>query len=415
MEESEAVRSRTLRPTEWLLLALRMLLIGLLAVLLAAPRIPSEPQRQKMTYVVEAGILRDGLLSGLLDSLEADPEIRLLQEGLPIWDREGGVPETDDRTNAVRDAHLAGGDSIGIPHYWQLAPEINALPSDSILVFTRAFVKGLRSERPYLENRVRWLVAEQEGGRSTPFWAFGDPENAWLLQLESDRTHTAVQRSRLSPSQDPTYTLNAAADTLILQQGGDQKVDAFKVRLFAEEDLESDRRYMEAALRAAARFLDVPLELRTIASKESQAGDFADGTKEDTSAYLTIWLRSGPVPERNGRILSLREDPFASDLIAEGPEEGHYYLTQRLNANTGVDGRLTESLLKLILPMKEAQNALLKADLRQAEASFLFPSTAYFGKDSDKDASAPEEGMDQTEPAEQAAKDLSPYIWLVIV
>ena len=404
LEASDAVRSRSLYPSEWVLLLLRMLIIALLALLLAGPQLSPKKGSVRMVYVAEASLVEEGLLNGILDSLENGAELRILQMGLPKWDPDAYVSE--------------------VPDYWQLVPELNALQADSIVVFARAYAKGLKSSRPETASHIHWLAVTGETQRELPLWAYGDNEKVWLFNLRTGPDRSSLERVRLESSSG-AYRIDEQGDSLRLGEGENtravpfQKATPLLVHLFAEESLESDRQYMEAALSAVSRYLDLPVEVLTgMPGKglDNFSQNTSNGTSTDRNPDLTIWLSPRPVPEGLGRTLIWAEDPLSAHLIEPGPTADMYHLTQRLNAENSVSERLTENLIPLLLPMKDANEELLRADIRQVEATFL----SVPGSQTESNV-APEERNDNKkkkrskDPGEEDSDDAPLWILLLLL
>ncbi len=403
LEESDAVRSRALYPSEWVLLLLRMLSIALLAFLLAGPQLSSKTGSSRMIYVAEASLLEEGMLKGMLDSLEGGVELRLLQKGLPKWD-----PDTY---------------KTEVPDYWQLVPELNALQADSIVVFTRGYAKGLRSGRGEAAPHIHWLVVTGETERDLPLWAYGDEDKVWLFNLRTGSERSSVERVRLKSSSG-AYRIDEQGDSLRLGEGKDtrsvpfQRASPLLVHLFAEDSLQGERRYMEAALAAVSRYLDLPVEvLQGVPGKglDNYRQDASNRTSPDQDPDLTIWLSKRMVPQGLGKTLIWAEDPLSTNLIEPGPTAETFHLTRRLDAGNSVSGRLTENLIRLLLPMKDAEEELLRADIRQVEASFLNVP----GRVTESDLTPEDRNNDKQEnrspdPGEKEDSDDAP-LWILLL
>src|SRR5690606_7496902 len=143
LREKDPKRSSSISPNEFWLLLLRMLAITLLVFILAEPRLTAKTENSPITYLVEPSLLSQEDVSAILDTL--DPQaVRLLQSGFPIYKNED-LKEVEK-----------------IPNYWQLAAEMDALKTDSIVVFTRALVSGLKGKRPWINRNINWVIINPE-------------------------------------------------------------------------------------------------------------------------------------------------------------------------------------------------------------------------------------------------------------
>ncbi|SFR54737.1 N-terminal double-transmembrane domain-containing protein [Robiginitalea myxolifaciens] len=311
LEASSTVKSRALRPSEWLLLFLRCLVIALLALLMANPFFEKKGETVATVYVLDPALLIDGYPQGLLDSLPEDAEVRLLQSELPVLD-----VSDDDVVVFTEDK-----DQVKAPGYWQLIPELTELKADSVVVYTRGYVSGLKGRRPAIPGRIRWKVLPEEGEKTIPLVALQGQNTQRRVSIQSSGKTTSWVREEMG---NEDY-----GDQLALV-----REEALAVQLDLPDSLENERRFLLASLKAGASFLQRELQ-----------------------------LDSGPV-------LYFERDPLSKDLIRLD-QAGNLRLTRRLNPQNTVEERLTEQLVALLVSDSLPAALARKYDRRQVASTVL--------------------------------------------
>lgn len=350
LRESDSRQSQTLRLSEKRLLALRMLLIATLAFLLAGPQWKSSARNQPLAYVVEPSLLGRASLDAFLDSVASEHPVYLLRKGLPEWEGELAAPP----------GNLP-------PNYWQLVPELDALRADSIVVFTAAYMQGLRSRRPAASRPIHWMVLDQGPVRDTLVMARQDPTGFRVLAAKGDASFTAF-RWQEAPMETVRRLAYPGTDSLQLDAGhleGKLPVydaDTLKVAIYHVDSLETEQRYLRASLSALSGYLGQPI--RVAAGERDAIPEEAD---------LLIWLHPDPVPEGPWKSLAYREDPVAGRLIEPGSCPRCFILTSRLTAERMVSDYFAEQLLGILEPDKAWGHLTDRFDFRQLEAGELAP------------------------------------------
>ena len=391
LEASDSVRSRAIRPNEWWLLALRILIVSLLSLILSGPRINQPAPSEGFVYVVEASLLRDGGLPGELRDFSGElPRIRLLEQGLPLWDPDETPPQ-----------------GVEPPAYWQLVPELNSLNADSVVVFTKGYLSGTRSKRPVSPSHIRWIGIENEDSLVKPLLARGDAETAELYTIQSQAGKTLFDRRRITASRG-SYSISEGGDSIRLQgENGAtllplQSGKPLQVGLYTGMGMEPEEIYMEAALGAVSNFLDQ--EIR-IDKGPAITDSIAAGSD------VLIWLSEAAPPPAEGTVLYFRPDSLASGLIEPGLEQGRYRLTARLNVENTVDGHLPGQLMQLLLPQTQWEEPIRNADRRQWAASMLIGNRA----DGPENPMGREGTDSQRENRTSDSQNVSGYFWLALL
>ena len=390
LEASDSVRSRAIRPNEWWLLALRVLIVSLLALILAGPRINHAAPREGFVYVVEASLLRDGPPGELMELSGELPQIRLLEKGLPVWDPDETPPA-----------------AAGPPGYWQLVPELNALNADSVLVFTRGYLSGTRSKRPVSQSRIRWIGIENEDSLVKPLLARGDAETAELYTIQSQAGKTLFDRRRITTAEG-SYSISEGGDSIRLRGENGisvlplQSGKPLQVGLYTGIGMEAGEIYMEAALRAVSKFMQQEIRIK---KGPAVTDSIAAGSD------VLLWLSEAPPPPADGTVLYFRPDSLPRGLIEPGLKQGHYRLTARLNYENTIEGHLPEQLIQLLFPQTQWEETIRNADRRQWAAPMLMGNRA-----DEPENSMGREGADRRDQNRSSdSRDLSGNFWLALL
>ncbi|GLU45330.1 BatA domain-containing protein [Allomuricauda sp. NBRC 101325] len=349
LDESNSRQSSNIQLNEWLLLLLRMAIVALVVLLMAGPQWRIKGNKNVVTYLVEPSLSQEKELSAILDSLAEDSPVMLLDEGFPIWE-----------------ADLESEVDHATPNYWQLVQKMDSLTSDSIVVFTKAYVQGVRSKRPNTQKKVHWVVMESDEITDEPLMAIEKASGIQLYSKSGNGTQTFLKSELLTEN----YSKTTEGDSLQINvESGPIKVplliqDSITVNLFVENGFEVDQKYTEAALRALANYLEIQIDIQI---KEELDGSVA-------KANLNIWLKEDNPNQSEGRWLVFDENPLAKNLIESGKQQDWFVLTSRLTSKNTVEQRYAEQLLQVLDLNNELETLLAKADDRQMDVAKFKPN-----------------------------------------
>ena len=354
LDESNSRQSSSIQLNEWLLLLLRMLILALVVLLMAGPQWRIQPNKKQITYLVEPSLANHSSLMGLLDSLGETSQVLLLKQGFPEWEQDLELPSEP-----------------MVPLYWQLVQRMDSLASDSIVVFTRAYVEGIKSMRPKTHKKIHWVVMESDTLFEKPLLAYQREKEVELVSLQGNGQTTYFKKQRLSDG------FSQAGDSLKLEVDGNMQtvplvdLDTVHVNIMADTEFETDRQYLEASFRALSKFLDRKIQVQSVdADVENEVG-------------LNIWLRKKKWEPKSGKWLVFKEDILSNKLIKESGQSNVYWLTSKLNTENTTEQHFTEQLLRL-LDLDVAVKPLVSlADKRQMDVAELKPN--YVGEPKKKE------------------------------
>lgn len=376
LSESKSKQLSSIQLNELWLLLLRVLIVGVLSLVLANPRWHSNIENTTLTYLVEPELSRNNDFMAKLVSLKEGQEIRLFKKGFPIWD--------NDSNNEPR---------FEVPDYWALASETDLLKTDSIVVFTKGLVKGIRGSRPETNHQINWLIIDSLQTVEKPLIAYQNVKNVQLFSAVSTANTLEVNRKIISLG--PEYVFNSEGDSLMIS---DKEIIAkvpmviqkpIDISIVYSDSLTKDKRYFEAAFATLAHYLDRDLNVVSML-------DTIRPKKEQTD--VLIWLSEKPISSKHQKLLVFKKDSVANTFIEKGSESNTYVLTKRINAENAIEQRLVENLMDILDINYELEELLAKADNRQVSETELQtnfnPST--------------------TKKTQLGSFELLPYLWVLL-
>ncbi|MBR9855286.1 MAG: hypothetical protein GYB37_12035 [Algicola sp.] len=345
LDESNSRQSSNIQLNEWFLMLLRMLIITLIVLLMAGPKWRTKGNHGQITYLVEASLANDTSIKSILDSLQEQSTVLYLKEGFPEWELDADFKSEQKP-----------------PNYWQLVQQMDSLHSDSIVVFTKALMTGIRSMRPNTKKKIHWVVIEQEELVDSPFGAISNEENIQLLTSTGNGKVARIGKQIVVEG----YGANTSGDSLSLLDGNRKSVPLLELKpltinLYAEEDFGRESQYIEASLRALATFLNREIVLR---KKEDINNEIVD---------LSISLEQDIQYPLEGKWLVFNENPLAKTLIEPSLKKNVFYLTSRLDSKNTVEQFFTEQLLNILNFDESFNNWIAETDIRQLDKTQLEP------------------------------------------
>lgn len=306
LEQAEPRRPRRLKLTQWPLLLVRLLLLGLLVLLLARPvwtQATQDDPAPQSWVLVHPAVMSDTTVSAWwtrLDSLaNRGASVRWLQPGLKPADL------------AARDMASVQNYGAAVPDAWSLLMEADAQlpPGSDITVVSPPWRALFRGMRPALRADVTWVSA---GTKGTNRWVesarrvgtdsliastgVSTPTGTTVERMVMTQAGAQLQRADGAPA---SLTLSSDEATLQIAQGdawaSDNRVriappvDTLRALVVHDEARSDDGRYMAIGLRTAARYAYVPLDL------QQRNGDITPDDLEGRD--LLVWLRAVPVPD----------------------------------------------------------------------------------------------------------------------
>jgi len=351
-KESDPKKTSSISINEWWLLLLRILIIGIIVCILAEPALQRNKSENDVAYLIEPSIALDADFIDLVDSLDLDHDLKLLQKDFPDLDRE----EWNSIENITTD-------------YWQLAKQMDKLPADSIVVFTRALVAGIKGKRPEINKKINWIIVNAEDSKSVPVEARRKENGIELISMLSDDKRINFKKETVSIN-DARLQINNEGDSVEVTEANENHRLALKkeieinVQLFYSDSLTKEARYIQSAFSAISKYLDVDIKLFKIRNRDSLK--IQEGNP-------LIWLSKESPIQSSGSVLSYRPDSLANALIEPRASKNTFYLTSSLNAENIVEKHLAEKLIGFLDLHKGIDQEIEKNDTRVMDRAAFLP------------------------------------------
>ena len=380
LSESKSRQSSSIQLNEWLLLLLRMAIISLITLVMSKPQWQSKVNNSKLTYIIESEFAKNEKFMARFTDLQADQEIRLLQSGLPINDNE-----------------YANSDDFNSADYWSLASEMDALQTDSIIVFTNGYAKGLKGARPETNHHINWIVLDSAQTVEKPLIAYQTEKNITLFTANNCPVASKIATKIIELGD--VYQLTSNGDSLQVSSSSSNsnstkipliQQPALEVSLVYTDSLSADKTYIAAALAALSTYLNRDIKVESSLDNE---------VLENKESDLTIWLSTKPAPVSAQKKLVFKNDTISNALIIKGEDENTFYITEKITTENTVSGRLTENLLSILDVNKEVRELQAKADIRSVTEADLKTNSI----------------ENKASKTYQASWNLNPYLWVFLL
>lgn len=299
VRETPTRQFKSIRLNEYLLLILRMIILGLLAFLMAGWYLENLKDHSKW-LVMEPGLEFHSDLAEYCDSLyDAGFERRILIGGFP---KEYKYPQNEIPAN----------------DYAARLEELAKLPVDEIIVLATNRHVWFKGPLVSLPENVKWIVVDGSAD-----------------EREIDRVLLSGGNifSRTG-SFDPGVTKYS---TLRMDGKKGRPRDTVNVVLVFDPEFDADKTILNAVLTA----------VRNEAADVIEVSIVKAGTKVNPSADWLIWLSKTPPPVTAANLVYVEESVGPAILERAGPNA--YRLTQRLNSEVATSRNLAVHLMNLLL------------------------------------------------------------------
>ncbi len=373
LRELNPKQTRSINLNHWVLLVLRMLILGLIAMILAIPSIEFKKGERSITYLVEPSLLASQKVIAILDTI-TDHQVRLLEKGFPL------LEESESQNN--RQAP---------PNYWQLAQQMETLQTDSIIVLTKGLLSGFKGMRPELKVPIHWLLIEAGESSSSPVRAVLSDVQLLLTSVKSDPSVLDYKEEMYALDNDILIIDNEEDSISIKFDNKTVKLPLSKAKLqqvliVYEDDFSAEMIYLGAAFEALSKYLKQDIQLSAV--KDEQKVDIG-------SFDVLVWLKEETEIPFEGKKLLWQPDELAPELIESGASNDQYLLRHHLDAENVVDQHLAEQLMDLLqlhdqLPINMGALDQRTMDIQEVQAYLI-------------------NGNNATHPKQ--LKDISSWLW----
>jgi len=265
------------------------------------------------------------------------------------------------------------------------------LKTDSIIVFTHGYAKGLKGARPETNHDINWIVLDSAKNLEKPLLAYQTEESVTLFTASNSSVISKIAKKNIEIGD--AYQLTSNGDSL--QVSSSVKIpliqqSALEVSLAYADSLSTDKTYIEAALEALSTYLEREIKVESFLDSE---------LLENKEADLMIWLSTKPAPVSARKTLIFKNDSIYNTLIIKGEDDDTFYITEKITTENTLTGRLTESLLSILDVDEELRELQANTDIRTVTEADL--KTNFIDNKESK--------------THQASWSLNPYLWIVLL
>ncbi|ELR73826.1 hypothetical protein C900_01436 [Fulvivirga imtechensis AK7] len=375
---SDTKKSSSVKLNELVLFMLRCLIITVLSILLAEPVLRSKQQNQPVHYLIEPALVPDESVSAVIDTLLEKYPVSYLADGFPAINA-GATPALMKAT----------------PNYWQLASQMEQLYADSIVIFTRARLSGLKGKRSEGAANVTWIVFEPDSTQAV-VGATRTDHQLRLKLANSARDHLSFEERTIPLNRVGNLQEKKVGDTLYVRIQDDHPwvpvaaLTPKQVVIAYETDFSDDMKLVHASLQAIERYLERPVNIKTVNVTEDLAWD--------TVPDLLVWMSNSPLREKGIKNIIYKPDPLAQAIITDSADPAIFNLTGTMYVEEAIRTHLTEHLLKVIDVNAGAMVKAEAVDARAVDMEALEPVIAKNGK-----------------MVRYDDEDISPWFWMLLV
>jgi hypothetical protein len=372
LKSSKSSRISSLRFTQWLLFLLRAGILVLFAALLAQPFINDQKKADvKKLVLVQPELTTYQAVKDQLDSLQRQNfDIRLFKAGFPHWQQQ--IKYTSESAT----------------DYWGLLQQAGKrfAVEDTLWVYATTSARNFTGSRPAVGFNVQWVSLPSD--ESLTFLAkakrtasdslkvlYGSSSSDGIdFYYKTVKWTDAPLRFQLNSGQQVEVLADADSNfwKARLEGGNELKITKEKtlsVDLYATKAFQTEKRYIQAALKALERYTHRPIELKVL--KEPRI-------REKAVCWL-FWLSDESLPDslRSEYVSVLSYHKNASELkpLIHRVDNG-YVLSRRLDPEQNAKA-LQEPLAAMLRQMLFEQEQVMaladKHDLREMPLRQVLP------------------------------------------
>jgi hypothetical protein len=374
LRTADTKQSSSIKLNELLLLLLRLILISTLVLIMSNVHIRNKVDNAAITYIVESSLLENKKFKSILDTISTDIPIRLLQHDFP---------EIDLESNHTLDPE--------IPNYWQLAKEMQSIPSDSIIVFISSYQSGFKGMRPEITKHIEWIPISVDKASQHLLVVNQLDEQLELLLMNSSDQHVSFNKEQFQ-TENTNIKWNATRDSIFYLDDWTaiKNRQTSQVLLFYDAEYLSEAKYFEAGFSVISKYLN-----HTINLVRTNEIDKVTGKEFD----IVIWFSEKPIINTNGKVLLFESNKFANQLIEESTLQGVYHLTKFLDAENIENDHLPEQLIQLL-----DLNPTLEKQINEHDKRVL-----------DKEAMVPVYSNQQIDALNENGVSITKWLWVLFI
>lgn len=326
VRETSTQQFKSIRLNEWLLLALRCLIVVLWVLLLSGLQFDQTKNQQWL--VVDKSVKNHPVAKKWTDSLQAQGfELHWLADGFP----------TEEPAN-------------GSINYWESISSLRQRELEKVVVLSSSGVEQFGGMRESLPASIQWITLPASEHRFV-VEALQKSNNDYLIRLgTSSNDATEFETIRASSGIDSVEIKN------IVQQN---------VLIVADEAFEKDVRLLKASLEAIQEKLPIQLTIQ-----QQNTVNY-----KSTSSNWLFWLSGQKAPASDSASVVFY-NPKLGSAILKPVGSNQWALTKRLSISKIEEANFTLQLASILFPESEKWKNIRQHDRRSMPDSFLQSSVS---------------------------------------
>lgn len=333
LEASHTKQSLNLRLNELLLLAVRCLLIILLALVLSGLHFNIGDVKTERWLLVERGMEKDVEFTSLRDSLQ--------NRGFKVKYLENGFPEinTEKKNGKI--------------NYWSLLEELSTIPLEKIVVLSHSYIESFRGKRIAMPGNLTW-ISLQPSPIQFP---------AQSIRLAHDSV--SVREANSSASETTFKTVNYASNPSehYFKSGADSILvdnpDTLTITFVTDPEFKRDEQILVASFQAVGEAVPSVFNIQHIGP---------DQWSTDRETDWLIWLSRKEFPtSTNTNSILFRELTSTNKNILEQKDVSgrtRWIITKRLNEEVALAEKLPLKLAFTLMSKENTDQTISTRDRR---------------------------------------------------
>ncbi len=322
VRETSTQQFKSIRLNEWLLLALRCLIVVLWVMLLSGLQI--NETKDKQWLVVEKSVKNHAMAKKWMDSLQAQGfELHWLADGFP---KEEPAALTSQ-------------------NYWESISSLRQRELQKVVVLSSSGAEQFAGMRESLPNSIQWITLPPS-------------EHRFIAEVVQKSGNDFLIRQGIATSaatEFQTMRSTTAVDSIVTKS-----VSMLTITIVTDKTFEKDARLLKASLEAIQEKLPIQITLQQLTTDnyKSSAGDWL------------FWLSDKkPHAFDSASVVFFKPETASSLLRIAGSK--HWALTKRLAVSEMEQENFTLQLASILIPEKGKWNNNKHHDRRSLPDSFL--------------------------------------------
>jgi hypothetical protein len=330
LEDSATRQFKSIHLNEYLLLAIRSLLITLLVFLLS-DFVFNGVDENKKWLLIEKGLEDDDKFGVLIDTLHKSGfEIRSLAEGFPNLSDSLNFEEKTD--------------------YWLLVQDLQTKGVDQAVVLSYSYVKRFKGRRIPLPENLQWISKSPEVNEFTLSTTQISEDSVAVKVGETNASQTSFKEIRSA--------INAQQNTFSSSLERIQRPDTISIAIVYDPAFRYDKDIITAAFHAIDKSI-----ISVVTMKDYLASEFSANNKSD----WTIWLSEKTAAGLTGNVIHYQHTSRDKDLFepeVNSTRDNFWILTKRLNEEIALRKNLSVQLALILTQNPEDKGKVNDFDQR---------------------------------------------------